>query len=291
MSLQPGHATVKVPMTCGELVQGISGDGPFLVSCPIERYARVTATINETGPAIGPPERAKAIAAAERTLAHLGLPKLGVTLDVCADLPPGRGFGTSTADVVGAIVATARAVGHEPSTLEIARLAVSVEPSDSTMLPGLAVLDHRGGRHRELLGPAPPISVVVLDFGGTVDTVAYNEQLDLRVIGSQSHVHEQALALLRDGVKRQDPRTIGEAATLSALANQEILPKPALPTVLQLAKEVGAYGVCVAHSGTALGLLLPPDQPTAVRVAAEARRSLTGLVDVWATRLIDGGAR
>lgn len=284
-------AVAFVPMTCGELVQGNCDGSPFLVSCPIDRYARVSVIVTDTGETSGPRDRPKAVAAARRTLAHLGCPSLGLRLDVRSHLPVGRGFGTSTADVVGAIVATGRALGRDLPVETIARLAVAVEPSDGTMFPGLAIFDHRQGTHWEMLGRVPELAVVVLDFGGSLDTVAHNAALDLGALGRRSGLHERALELLRRGVVDADPGAIGEAATISTLANQVIAPKPALPAVLAVAARLRAWGVCAAHSGTALGLLLPPDEELAARAVTEARRSVPGLVDTWTTRLVDGGAR
>ena len=56
----------------------------------------------------------------------------------------------------------------------IAKIALKVEPSDGIMLPGIAVLDHRQGSIAKTLGAPPPMRVVVLDFGGGIDTLAFN---------------------------------------------------------------------------------------------------------------------
>ena len=39
--------TVRVPGVCGELVQGLSKNHPFLVACPIDFFSRVTVEIYE----------------------------------------------------------------------------------------------------------------------------------------------------------------------------------------------------------------------------------------------------
>lgn len=282
---------VLVPLTCGELVQGVVDDHPFLVSCPIDRFARVRVTINSTGEVIGPPNHPKALTAVMRTLRCLKHPDVGVTLEVKPSLPRSRGFGTSTADVVGAIVATARAVGHTLTPEHVARLAASVEPSDSTMFPGLALFDYRNGSHGEFLGPAPALAVVVLDFGGGIDTVAYNARLDLGLVRRQNSLHVQALALLRDGLARRDLAAIGEAATLSACANQPINPKPQLDAVLALTERAGGFGVCCAHSGTVLGILAPPDARYVGDILGRARAAFPELVAGWVAQLVNGGAR
>lgn len=284
-------AVARVPFTCGELLQGTDAFGrAFLVSCPIDRAAEVRATVDGSGRTSGPPGRLKALAAARRTLAAIGCGPLGVRLEIRSDLPVGRGFATSTADVVGAIAATALALGEELAPAAIARLAVAIEPSDGTMFSGLAVFDHRTASRWEDLGPAPVLGVVVLDFGGAVDTVAHSAR-QTAAPPAVTALQARALDLVRRGVRTADPAAIGAGATLSALANEAVLPKPALVETLELATRLGALGVCAAHSGTALGLLLPPDPALAARAVASARRSLPGLVDVWPARVVDGGVR
>lgn len=41
--------------------------------------------------------------------------------------------------------------------------------------------------------------------------------------------------------------------------NQEILFKPELEELIRISKEFNLYGICVAHSGTVAGLLMPVD--------------------------------
>jgi len=286
-----GRVVVEVPCTCGELVQGISEEGSFLVSCPIDVYSRVEAALTAASEVVGPRERGKAIAAARLTLAHLGCEGVGVALEIGNPLPASRGFGTSTADIVGAIAATAGALGYSLAPTEIAELAIRVEPSDSSMFPGLALLDHRSGSRWELLGDPPSLAIAVLDFGGAVDTVDYNAALDCRRLQEFSYLHVEALGLLRKGIANADPWAVGAAAFKSALANQELLPKAYLVQALALARRLGGYGVCAAHSGTALGLLLPPDSATVAGALEEARRTLPGLEAAWAARLVGGGVR
>ena len=155
-------------------------------------------------------------------------------------------------------MAAAGAAGHTLRPEEIASLAISVEPSDSTMFPGLALLDHRGGSRWEPLGPAPSLLVAVLEFGGEVDTVAYNGGLNLAALRERGRDHARAVELLRRGLREGRLDMIGLATTLSAWLNQELLPKPYLEAAVELAGRHQALGVCAAHSGTALGVLFPP---------------------------------
>jgi L-threonine kinase len=307
-------AAALVPCTCGELVQGSLGGRPFLVSCPIDRYSRVQVTLWSSwnrqdtkdtknhgesctlvpscpGGCV-PPGHEKAERAVRAALEFLGMAGTPFHLEVSCPLPPSKGFGTSTADVVGAIAATAAAVGQRIDPANVALLAVSVEPSDGTMFPGLALFDHRGASLAELLGPAPPLLVVALEFEGTVDTLEFNSGLELSRLRDAEREHARALDLLRDGLRRGRLESIGEAATLSARANQRILPKPELEEVVALAEGAGALGVCAAHSGTALGALFAPGEMRGVeRLLAAARSRFERLCDSWISTIADGGAR
>jgi L-threonine kinase len=222
----------------------------------------------------------------------LGLRGLGFRLEVDCPLPPSKGFGTSTADVAGAIAATAAAAGARVDPADVARLAVSVEPSDSTMFPGLALFDHRGASLAESLGATPPLLVAVLEFEGTVDTLDFNARLDLASLRGAEREHARAVDLLRAGLRAGRLELIGQAATLSARTNQRVLPKDHLEEVIELAEAAGALGVCAAHSGTALGgLFVPEERASAEGFLGTAGRHLDGLRSRWVSTMVDGGPR
>lgn len=284
-------AEVQVPCTCGELVQGMMAGMPFLVSCPIDRYSLVRVTLGDS-PARGTPSSSKAHRAAASTLALLGCADVPFRLEVSCSLPPCKGFGSSTADVVGAIAAASEAAGCSLHPEAMARLAVTVEPSDGTMFPGLALFDHRGGSRWEKLGSTPPLWVVALDFDGAVDTVDFNARLDLKGVGSLEAEHGRAMELLRAGLRQRRWGLVGEAAILSARANQQLLFKPQLESVIALGRDFHALGVCAAHSGTALGVLFAPeDEGRARGLEKEAQQDIPGLLEAWTTRMVDGGVR
>ncbi len=54
----------------------------------------------------------------------------------------------------------------------------------------------------------------------------------------------------------QNPLRLGEAATLSAIASQTLLPKSGFTALLSLVEECDLYGLNVAHSGSVVGLML-----------------------------------
>ncbi len=165
-------ASVAVPATCGELVQGTLDGIPCLVSCPIDCYSIAEIHLKPTPGWEVPGDAPKAAAALRAGLAYMGsATSWAGRLRLLSDLPRGRGYGSSTADIGATLYALGQALGRPIAPEQVAQLAVSVEPSDSTIFPGLALFDHRGGHLHEGLGPAPPLAVVIIDPGGEVDTL------------------------------------------------------------------------------------------------------------------------
>ncbi len=221
----------------------------------------------------------------------LNLPDLGLGFVRESKLPPGKGMGSSTSDIAAAILAAARLFEREISAEEIARLALSIEPSDGIMFPGVVLFDHRGGHWLERLGDPPPFNILVLDPGGVVDTLEFNRQEKLDYYNRKKEPQVRlALQLVKEGLQEGDLEKVARGATESALANQELLPKPHLNQVLNWAEDVGALGVNVAHSGTVMGLFLPPDgnHPEEVRTFLQKRRPHW---KYYAAKMISGGLR
>ena len=285
-------ATARAPGSCGELAQGMLDGGYFLVSCPIDMYSTATVALSPgSGRVEAPVDAPKSRQAVELTLAHFGVHDMDARLSLSSPLPRGKGMASSTADVSAAIAATATALGTStdmtPAT--IAKIALKVEPSDGIMLPGIAVLDHRQGSIAKTLGAPPPMRVVVLDFGGGVDTLAFNGvNRDVALKRLQPEFRE-ALTLIERGIRNGSAADIGAGATRSAVANQQLLYKPQLDAVLQLAHDVGAVGVNAAHSGTVLGLLFEDDVALAENAVSRAWENLFGIQRIMNRRIVGGG--
>ena len=291
-------ACAALPAACGELVQGTLDGMPCLVSCPIDRYA--SARVELEAPSARapshqswslPPDAPKSVAALFSGLRHLGADGSCGSLQLSSAIPRSRGYASSTADVGATLYALAEALGCPLHVREVAQLAVSVEPTDSTLFPGLSLFAHRDGRLWMPLGPAPPLDVIVLDPGGAIDTLAFNRVDHGDALRRLAPQHREAFHLLLDGLKRRNWWDVGEAATLSSRAHQAILPNPLLDAALNAADAVGALGVCRAHSGTVLGLLFERRDLAPEDTMKCISRSLPPAVPVAHCRLVAGGPR
>ena len=110
------------------------------------------------------------------------------------------------------------------------------------------------------MGMCPPLKILIFDEGGIVDTVSFNKQRDLfHKIQEKEPIIKEALELFTKGLESHDITLIGQAATLSAFANQRILYKPNLYEFHDIGNAFQSVGTIIAHSGTIMGLLFPND--------------------------------
>ena len=286
-----GAVRVALPATCGEFVQGTLDGGDCLVSCPIGRYSMAEVCLQQGVGWTVPVDAPKTRAALQMGLTYIGQTQSGGCVRLHSKLPRSRGYGSSTADIGATLYALGWAVGRQLAALEVARLALQVEPSDSSLFPGLALWDHRHGQRYEDLGAVPPLIVLVLDPGGEVDTLAFNRLDHRQMLRQLAPQHQEAFVLLRQGLQQGNPEAIGAAATLSATAHQAILFNPLLTRVLALARDVQALGVCRAHSGTLLGLLLDPRCADIDEIVALVARRFAPALTVCKLPLVNGGPR
>jgi L-threonine kinase len=266
-------AMARVPATCGELLQGVDAGGPVLVSLPVERGGTVEVALLEAPGLHVEPDLPRA-----RTALRLGLDACGwrggARVRLGGEVPAGRGLGSSTVDVAGVLSATFAAAGASLDPAALMRLTTAVEPSDTSPLPGLWAVDHVRGTRLRHLGPAPAAWVVSVDGGGVVDTVNLHARAGPGPSMPPGTVNALAIA-----VAAADLASIGALATASAHRNQYRLPHPALAHALSVAAEVGAAGVCAAHSGTLLGLLCASREQAHRAEAALGARGWRSAID------------
>ena len=287
-----GSATVRAPGVCGELAQGGIEGIHFLVTCPIDFYSRVTVDVYSDGPGVEAPEGCdKTAAAVRRALSQLKNAKVKAKITINNPIPRGKGMASSSADLAAAIAATGLALGEELTPYQIAQIALSIAPTDGIMIPGVALFDHRAGTIRESLGPPPPMEIVALDLGGTVDTVQFNMVDRFQRWQNVDKQTNEALRLLRLGIANEDPVLVGQGASISADASQSVLSKPRLGEVKSFAESVGAVGVNVGHSGTIMGVLLDARERRGKSTYHKALEAFPDADSVYHFRLLGGGVQ
>jgi len=265
--------------TFGELLQGVlpHHEGDFLVTLPIARWsmARFTLVASMSEVLVDPPHKHKARRLVEMMLAAAGVAGGGFLM-VQSTLPEGKGLASSSADLVATARAVGNALGQPFSTASIESFLRRIEPTDGVLYPGIVAFDHRRVRLLHHLGSLPPLVVVGVDEGGTVDTVEFN-RIAKPFSAADRREYARLLHQMSDAVAQQDLTAVGRVASRSAQLNQVLRPKRLLDQLLAINDEVGGLGVVAAHSGTMLGVLLSQRDPAYVPKIADTVNACTGL--------------
>ncbi|MGW0737098.1 GHMP family kinase ATP-binding protein [Streptomyces sp. NPDC002851] len=269
--------------TFGELLQGVlaENDRDFLVTFPITLASVAEFWPDTTAPEVivHPAGKSKSRLLAERILRHLGY-GFGGTLELTSTLPEGKGLASSSADLVATARALGDAFGRHFTETQIETFIRGIEPSDGVMYPDIVAFYHREVRLRERLGQLPPLTIVAHDLGGIVDTVEFH-RVKKHFGAVEKQEYGRLLGTLRDAVRAQDLRAVGEVATRSAQLNLRHLPRDDFAPMLNICREVDGLGLAQAHSGTTLGILLPEggsDHAARVDHVTAACRRLPGTV-------------
>lgn len=255
---------VRVPGSCGELVQGCWHGEPFLVTCPINRYttAHVSTSFSDCE---GLGDKAKL--ALRAVCRHFGKDELPWGIHLSSELPRGKGMASSSADIAAVAAAASMAFGKPLTPEKILQLAVTIEPTDGVFFKGLACLNQVQGRLLGIYRLPGRVPLTIFDTGGTVDTLAFHREAEQRIPVYGKSQMQELYCLLAAG----NPASLAEAATRSAFLHQAVLPKPGLPEFLHDARVLGALGINVAHSGTVIGVFWTPSF-SAQQIAAQTEQ-------------------
>ena len=268
------------PLVLGECVQGRLRDHRhFLITSPVSLFswAEFIPERSLAAVTVEPPARTKAQAAVAQYLSTAGHPAGGI-LHIFTPIPPGLGFGTSTADIAAALRAAGAAWGETVTPETIAEIAIGIEPADGSMYPGSVVFDHRRGELLESLGNLPPFCALVVCGEGEVDTVAFDAfRKDFRYSREDERQLKMAWEMVRYAARQQDVSMLGSAATVSARINEQLLPKPYFAEMHEFMELAGLEGLMAGHSGTLLAFLLNPREPDFVDKLAQTREFVDGL--------------
>lgn len=243
--------TVRVPGSCGELLQGTWRGKPLLVTCPIDRYSQATIEAGEQ----------ESLSPKAEQMTHLASEFFQISLDglkiqLTSELPMGKGMSSSSADIAAVGAAIGIWAGREIDLQALLQLCQKIEPTDGTFFEGILYLDHIGGEYVCSLPHPPKMKIQIFDCGGEVDTIHFNERNDLRELNLKKEpAIERAFISLQEALEKGDEKKLAQAATFSALAHQEILLKPDLEKIVSQLEIWGALGITVAHSGTVIGVL------------------------------------
>lgn len=147
---------------------------------------------------------------------------------------------SSTADIAATAVATAHHLGHLLDEPTLARLCVALEPTDSTLFRQLTLFDHNTAATQIACPPPPALDLLVLESPLTLRTTDYHQlPREPGLLANASRL-QLAWEKVQQACHCGNPQLLGEAATISAIASQQLLPKPGFDALLDWWKAQGS---------------------------------------------------
>lgn len=281
------------PASCGELLQGIIGNGEKLISYPIDLFT--TITLKE----VKDPERKKnkkCIRAIYKALEHFKeSPSIANSLEirVKSNIPIAKGMASSTADIASTVVAVSMLLGRKISDEELAKICTYIEPTDSTIFEKFTLFDHLKGDIIKKFDWNPSLDILVLESSERLNTQIFRKQNYDYLRKINKNKVEKAYEVFKEAYKKKDNKLLGEAATMSSLANQIILKKDKLQEVINRSLKEGCYGVNVAHSGTVVGIIFEKNKMDYEKLVKNLKDDSIGSYyeKMHLTKMVKGGVR
>ena len=257
---------IKIPGSCGELVQGFYHGEPILVTCPIKKFSTVEISDNFfCAEGLGE----KSLQMLNKILDFLHAEQ-NFGLRLTSQLLHGKGMASSSADLAAVAKAVALFFGRELSAEKISQLAAEIEPTDGIFFDGIVAMNPVTGKLIKKIYLPGKFVIAIFDYGGEIDTVKFNRRSDFQI-------PELADNLNFDLTEK------------SAFANQAILYKPHLEEIINFSKNLGAVTVNVAHSGTVIGIFFYVTDKFIDKKISEIAAKFDCIKFLDKVDLIDGG--
>ncbi|MDN9237633.1 cobalamin biosynthesis protein [Clostridioides difficile] len=281
------------PASCGEFVQGIIDDEEYLCSYAIDMYSKVYIEEKLVDINLG---RYKSRLAIEKVFEKFNLPKKytkNISLNINSKIPVGKGMASSTADIGATIKATLSLIDKDLSSEEISKLAAEIEPTDSIFIDKNSIFNPLNRTVIKYLGNLTNAKVVILEPNKVLDTMKIRLRQDYNKLKVENkEVIKKSFALLEEGLKKNHLSLVGEACTLSSLANENIEKKEYLNEIIKISKKYGAYGVNIAHSGTVVGILIDKSMNDKKMIDALCESNINSVYNkIYTQNIINGGIK
>ncbi len=246
------------PASCGELIQGQIESGEYLSSYCVPLYSKATITIQPSSNS-ELTRYPKSIMAMKKTFEFFkeGKALQNLKLDMVSNIPRSKGMASSTADIGAVIGASCAYLGVDISPDDASKIAAEIEPTDSIYYRNLVVMNPVNATLISNIGSIKGLKALILEPKLKVSTKDVREKSDyFEFKKSNLSKYKKILKDFEIAIESNDLRELGKAVNKSSLLNENLLAKPYLKEVMDIAMNLGAYGVNIAHSGSVVGILL-----------------------------------
>lgn len=245
----------------GEIIQGrLSNKEDFLVTLPIDLWSECSLEVHKyNGPLVIDCDWAKTKMLIGIVLKTFNMDKnLVINVKIRKNIPVGKGFSSSTADLNAALKALEFFLDRKFSEPEISEFFQQVEPHDALMYNSCVGYNHRKGKLLNNFNYIPKFKIVVVDFGGEVDTIIYNK--NLFIPDNCFFDYDLLYKKCTSAFNKKNDEEIAQCATSSLEIFLKWNKDDKRLKLLDIYKEYEALGVINTHSGTCVGLIYSEDE-------------------------------
>lgn len=238
------------PGSCGELIQGNIQGMDMLLSFPVDLFT--TVRLYECKNPKNRHRFSKSSALLSNLLERWGYGWLDGQLDleIRSDIPQGKGFASSTADLCGVYISLLKLLGREYDTREAAEEFIRIEPTDSIIFREMTLFDYKEGKRSSSIGQYRKFSILAFEGSRIVDTQEFNRR-KLPSLGCLDDVMPQVMLAAQSG----NIRELAGTASMSIERNMGRVNYEVYGAVEELRRKTGGLGIVGGHSGDLLGIM------------------------------------
>lgn len=193
-------------------------------------------------------------------LIHYPTPSIALTLE--NNIPPSRGLGSSSAAIVGGLVAANALAGSPYSKYELLQVANTIEGHPDNVTPALyggitLSIPTDGGILPRVLSQAPNFKTVVVIPNTHLNTAKARGILPPDVSRKDAVFNIAHVGLLVEAIIREEYALLKEGMRDTLHQKQRAVLIPGLLETLEAALQAGAYGAALSGSGPTLMAIIP----------------------------------
>ncbi len=265
----------------GELLQGRAQlpnqtqPQDFLFTLPIQLYstAKLELNSNAQGLQIYPEDKPKLVKLLQLVIDHYLIDlsnNNNTTIGIKSDIPHGKGLAGSSADLHALLQALSYLFKKSITPVEAYNFLCQIEPSDAIIHRQITACLHKQGKVLKQYEFLPELTIIALDEGNEIDTLAYNSKLEFS--RGELEEYKKLFIELDQALTTKDLTQIGQITTKSALMNQQRNCKTQLEALCQIAKKYKTLGVATTHSGSMSGILILAEQTSKIQTVIDEVR-------------------
>ncbi len=203
---------------------------------------------------------------------NVGFPIPSISLTLESHIPPARGLGSSSAAIVGGLLAANTLAGNPLNQLELVQMATQIEGHPDNVTPALLggitlAVPTNDGILPRILTNSPKIRAIVVVPELLLKTNTARGVLPPKITRREAVFNIAHVALLVEAFLKEEYQLLREGMLDQLHQNQRSRLIPGMHDTLKAALDAGAYGAALSGSGPTLLALTPPETETDVTEA------------------------